>query len=241
MKKPLIIIPAFNEEKNIRKVVETTRQHSMESEHFDIVVVCDGARDATAQIVKNMNVSLLEHPINLGAGAAIQTGLKYAVVQGYDIAVVVDGDGQHDPSEISKLIKTIEYTDVDVVIGSRFLNNQDVKTHWARKIGIRLFSLIVSFIGRCKITDATSGFRAFNKRTIKLLSREIPADFPDADMLLFLALSKYKIIEVSVSSRERQDGESMYSLLRSVYYPLKLFISIIAVLVRFMVERGTSK
>ncbi|MDD5594444.1 MAG: glycosyltransferase family 2 protein, partial [Candidatus Margulisbacteria bacterium] len=201
------------------------------------IVICDGGEDDTARIAGAMKVPVIAHPINLGAGAAIQTGLKYAVARDYDMAIVVDGDGQHDPNEVSKLIAAMDEKAADVVIGSRFLSRRRVRTHWARRIGIRFFSVIVSVVGRCKITDVTSGFRVFNKRAIGLLSREIPADFPDADLLLFLALSKYKIEEVPVDSRERQGGESMYSLLRSIYYPFKLIVALMAVMLRVTAEK----
>lgn len=239
MKKTLIIIPAYNESQSIKIVIEEVRKLSC-SDSFDVLVVSDGSEDDTFEIVEKMNIPVISHPINLGAGAAIQTGLKYAAIKGYTVAVVVDGDGQHDSSEVSKLIHAMENNSADVVVGSRFLSNNKVKTHWARKIGIRMFSKIVSFIGRCKVTDVTSGFRAFNKRAIHLLSQELPPDFPDADVILFLALSKHKIIEVPVESRERQTGESMFSLLRSIYYPFKLFVSMLAVILRFIIEKEKS-
>ncbi|OGC08475.1 hypothetical protein A2230_08135 [candidate division WOR-1 bacterium RIFOXYA2_FULL_36_21] len=236
MKKALIIIPAYNEEKNIEDVIKKIRQLSVNIV-LDIVVVCDGPEDNTVKIVSSLNVPIIAHPINLGVGAAIQAGFKYANIKDFDMAVVVDGDGQHDPNEILKFIKAMEDSSIDVVIGSRFLSKDKVQTHWARKIGIKIFSVLVSLLGKCKITDVTSGFRAFNRRTIALLSKEMPADFPDADLILFLALSKYKIVEIPISSRERQHGESMYSLLTSIYYPFKLFVSILAVALRFFFEK----
>lgn len=234
--KILIIVPAYNEERCIKKVIEETQLLSS----CDIVVVDDGSVDSTSTIVKGLGINIISHPINLGAGAAIQTGLKYAYGQKYDIAVVVDGDGQHDPREIIKLIDAMENNFADLVIGSRFISNKKVKTSLVRKIGIRMFSLIVSLIGKCKITDVTSGFRAFNKKTMQLLSKEIPADFPDADLLLCLAMLKYKILEVAVDSRERKGGQSMYSPLRSLYYPFKLSVAILGVIIRTIAVRRES-
>lgn len=229
--KILIIIPAFNEDKNIRKVIEDTQELGF---LYDIVVIDDGSTDTTAEIVMNMGINLISHPINLGAGAAVQSGLKYALVKRYNMAGIIDGDGQHDPKEIPKLIKALKENFVDVVVGSRFLLKGAGQTHWARRIGIYIFSMIASHLGRCKITDTTSGFRVFNQKTIKFLSREIPADFPDADLLLSLIFSGFKIIEEPVSSRQRQDGQSMYTFLRSIYYPFKVVIAILAVFLRMV-------
>ena len=227
--KVLIIIPAYDEGMNIAKIIAETREIGLS---YNIVVVNDGSEDDTEEIVKNMGISIISHPINLGAGAAIQTGLKYALLEKYDAAVIIDGDGQHDPKEAPKLIEALRTKYVDVVIGSRFLMKGAGKTSWTRHIGIVIFSAVASFIGRCRITDVTSGYRVFNQKAIKYLSTEIPADFPDADMLLALLFSGFKIVEIPVNSRERQDGQSMYSGLRAIYYPFKIIIAILAVLLR---------
>ncbi|MFA6548433.1 MAG: glycosyltransferase family 2 protein [Candidatus Margulisiibacteriota bacterium] len=235
MDRLLVIVPAFNEQENIANVLQQI--HNVSSA-FDIVVVNDGSDDDTETIAKKAGVKLLSHPINLGAGSAIQTGLKYAVKEKYDLAVVVDGDGQHDPKDIPKLVEALKTTSSDVVVGSRFLANGLRDIHWARRIGIFLFAKIASFIGRCRITDTTSGFRLFNQRATRFLAKEIPFDFPDADMLLSLLFSGYKIIEVPVEIRERQGGRSMYSTLRSIYYPFKVMIAISAVLLRRLFKGG---
>ncbi|MFC1511336.1 glycosyltransferase family 2 protein, partial [Candidatus Margulisiibacteriota bacterium] len=177
-------------------------------------------------------VNLISHPVNLGAGAAIQTGLKYAAENHHQMAVIIDGDGQHNPEEVPKLVASMQESRADVVIGSRFLKKGRGRIHWARRAGIFLFSKIVLVLCRQKITDTTSGYRLYNARAIHHLAREIPLDFPDADMLISLILSGFKVIEVPVTTNERVAGQSMYSFLRSTYYPFKVLISIIAVLTR---------
>jgi len=231
----LVIVPAYNEQENIENVLIQIKKVSPV---YDIVVVNDGSDDDTEYLVKQTGVKLLSHPINLGAGSAIQTGLKYALKEKYDLAVVVDGDGQHAPQEIPRLVEALHKTSSDVVVGSRFLSNINVKIHWARRIGIYLFSKIASSIGHCRITDTTSGFRVFNQKAIRYLAREIPLDFPDADMLLSLLFSGFKIVEIPVEIRERTGGRSMYSTLRAIYYPFKVLIAISAVLLRRLFEGG---
>lgn len=227
--KILVIIPAYNEEGNIGRVLAEFRNMNF---LYDVVVVNDGSIDQTEEIVIKNQVKVISHPINLGAGAAIQTGLKYALKNKYDIVVVVDGDGQHDPKEIPSLIGAFENISADLVIGSRFLKNNTAQIHWVRRIGISIFSRIASMIGNYKITDTTSGFRAFNKRAIKFLAVEMPVDFPDSDMLLSLLFSGFIIVEVPVSVRQRTGGHSMYTMLRSFYYPFKIIIAILAVMLR---------
>lgn len=233
--KILIIVPAYNEQENIDEVLRRIKDVSSA---YDIVLVNDGSDDDTLRVAGQRCPIILSHPINLGAGAAIQTGLKFAYNNRYDIAVVVDGDGQHNPKEIPKLIETLKKCSSDVVVGSRFLTKQRLTVPMARRIGIFIFSKTASFIGRCKITDTTSGFRAFNQKAIRFLAKEIPLDFPDADMLLSLLFSGFKIIEIPVEIRERQGGRSMYSVLRSIYYPFKLIVAILAVLLRRLFKGG---
>ncbi len=233
--KVLIVVPAYNEQDNIEKVID--RIHLVSSE-FHVIIVNDGSSDNTAKIAKSKGVIVLSHPVNLGAGATIQTGLKYAVLNGFDLAVVVDGDGQHNPDEIPELLKALKNNQADIVVGSRFLTKEYKQVPWARRIGIILFSIIASAISRSKITDTTSGFRLFNKKAIDFLAKDMPGDFPDADMLLLLILSGFNIVEVPVEIRERVNGQSMYSLLRSTYYPFKLTVAILAVLLRMLFKGG---
>lgn len=229
--KVIVIIPAYNEDQNITKVINDI-QHINASFDYDIVVINDGSADNTAAIVSSLGITIISHPINLGAGAAIQTGLKYASENNYKMAVIIDGDGQHPPQEIPKMVESMEMNSADVIIGSRFLEKYTGRIHWARRIGIFVFSFIVFLLSGEKITDTTSGLRLFNSRSIKYLSSEIPLDFPDADMLLSLIYAGFKIVEVPVVIKERKAGQSMYTLLRSTYYPFKITISIVAVLLR---------
>ena len=230
----LVIVPAYNEQENVLNVIKEIRAVSSD---YDIVVVSDGSNDETENIVIEAGVKLLAHPINLGAGAAIQTGLIYANQNNYDIAVIVDGDGQHDPKEIPNLIKIIENQNIDVAIGSRFGGRAEYKTPPARRLGIYIFSFITLLLSKERINDVTSGFRAFNKKAIKYLISEFPLDFPDAELIMLLVFSGFKIKEIPVNIRPRLNGRSMYSILRSVYYPFKVAISIFAVLMRKVLSK----
>jgi len=234
MNKTLIIIPAYNEEDSIAKVIKEVQ---VAATLHDVVVIDDGSQDSTGKITQFMGVNTISHPINLGAGAAIQTGLIYACQNNYDIAVVVDGDGQHDPKEIPKLVDTLKERNLDVVIGSRFGGRAEYRTPLARRLGMHIFSLITLLLSKAKINDITSGFRAFNKKAIKYLINEFPLDFPDAELIILLVFSGFKIKEIPVNIRPRLNGTSMYSALRSFYYPLKVAISIFAVLLRKVLSR----
>ena len=230
MPKELVIIPAFNEELNIKKIIE---EINIERPGCDCIVVNDGSTDRTEEIVMEMRINIVSHPVNLGAGAAVQTGLKYADRNKYEIAVVIDGDGQHDPKEVSRIIDAMAENNADVVIGSRFLDvKSNIKVFWARRVGINIFSFIATLVGRCKITDCTSGYRAFNQNAIYFMVREIPIDFPDADIILLLLLAGFRITEVPVSTRRRQHGQSMFTLIKSIYYPFKMILAINIVMLR---------
>ena len=225
----LVIIPAYNESKNIKATIQEIKDNINSCK---ILVIDDGSRDDSRQITLNMGCQVVSHPINLGAGAAIQTGLKYAVDKNYQLAVIIDGDGQHAPHEVKKMLDCMRETSADIVIGSRFLKKSSGYVHWTRRIGIIIFSHILFLLSGKKITDTTSGFRLFNYKAINYLANEIPLDFPDADMLLSLIFAGFKIVEVPVIIKERLAGRSMFSLLRCAYYPFKISISIIAVLIR---------
>ncbi|MBI2267473.1 MAG: glycosyltransferase [Armatimonadetes bacterium] len=234
MERILVIIPAFNEEKNIVPVIEEIRSTLASC---DIIVIDDGSSDGTARMVKGSKEALIRHPINLGYGVAVQTGLKYAREQDYDMAILLDGDGQHDPADIDVLTRSLKENPADVVIGSRFLHNKKYRESFARKAGRLLFAGISRVITGQRILDITSGFQALNKKAIHFLADEYPKDFPDAEVTILLSLHGFKMIEVPVDIRARQHGRSMYTVLRSAYYPLKVLIAILAALLRNAVGR----
>jgi len=229
--KVLIIVPTFREEKNILRVISGLRATVPD---LDVLIIDDGSKDRTQEIALNNGVKVLKHPFNMGYGVAVQTGYKYAVKHGYDIVVQIDGDGQHDPKFITPLIRTLKRSNVDVVIGSRFLKGGSYDAPFLRKTGIRLFSKIASFITKQKFTDSTSGQQALNRRVFSYFSRldNFPYDYPDADAIITLCFAGFKVREIPVIMHDRKSGESMTAGIRSFIYVIQMVISIFIILIR---------
>ena len=180
--KTLIIIPTYNEEKNIKNTIEKLLK--LNNPDIDYIVINDGSTDKTLQILKENHFNYIDLPTNLGIGGAVQTGYKYALYNNYDIAIQFDGDGQHNPEYINELIQKITLGN-DLVIGSRFIKNLDgFKSTKTRRIGIKLLSTLIQLCTHKKITDPTSGFRACNKKIIKLFSLDYPYDYPEPDTIV---------------------------------------------------------
>ncbi len=194
-KKVLVIIPAFNEEGAVGKVVEEVRTHLPQA---DALVVNDGSTDLTSERAKASGATVLDLPFNLGIGGAMQAGYKYAHEKGYDIAIQVDGDGQHDPKEIPKLLQALEEKEVDMVIGSRFIGDSEFKSSMMRRVGISIFSKVISLIVGQKITNPTSGFRAANRKAIQLFAFDYPQDYPEPEVLVLLHKCGLKMAEVPI-------------------------------------------
>jgi len=224
MQKILAIIPAFNEEKNIRNVITDVRKSGFP---VDLVVIDDGSIDNTANNAQKDGAIVISLPFNLGIGGAVQTGFKYAYENDYDIAIQFDGDGQHKASEIGKLIENVVNNACDVAIGSRFLNNNGYRTPMARKLGIRIFSFINTLIVGQRITDNTSGFRAYNRKAIKFLSRNYPVDYPEVEAIILLNKNRFRILEVPVLMQQRLYGNSSINTLKAIYYMIKVTLSIL--------------
>jgi len=216
------IIPAYNEEKNITAVVEDIRAHQP---HLKIVVVNDASQDKTGETVREMGETVLDLPINLGIGGAVQTGLIYARDYGFDFAIQFDGDGQHLASEIEKILIPVIEGKADVVIGSRFLDAGGYKSRFMRRIGIRIFQTVNSLMVGSKITDNTSGFRAYNRKAIAFLASYYPQDYPEPEAVIELHRNRFRIREVPVQMRERASGDSSIRLSRSLYYMIKCLIA----------------
>lgn len=227
--KVLIIIPAFNEEGNIKSVIKSIREASLD---FDIIVINDCSTDDTEAVAKSLNVDVISLPLNLGIGGAVQTGFQYAYNNNYDIAIQIDGDGQHNPKYIKKLIDPLNKGDVDVVNGSRFIDKKGFQSKFFRRLGIRFFQLLINILVRCNITDSTSGFRAYNAKAIELLKDQYPIDFPEPEAIIILKKRKFRIIEVPVEMENRAAGISSISTLKSIYYMVKVTISIIVEFLR---------
>lgn len=231
MNSSLVLIPAYNEEKNIADVIHNIRKVSSE---FDILVIDDGSKDQTTSIIENLGVNLISLPYNLGYGVALQTGFLYAKQKGYKIVIQMDADGQHDPSYILDMLNEIQKPDVDVVIGSRFLKNSGYKTTLSKRIGMKFFGFLASVITKEKITDPTSGFQVLKGDVIDFMSQDLyPPDYPDADMIILLYRAGFKIKEVPVKmSNDMQNTKSMHRGHKTIYYVLKMLLSIIVTMLR---------
>lgn len=237
--KCLLIIPAYNEAENIASVIDEIKALQP---LVDMIVVDDGSSDATSELAARAGARVLKLPFNLGYGAAVQSGLLYGVEAGYDLCVLIDGDGQHDPRFISDLMAPVEAGLADLALGSRFLGKADYSIPFARKLGIILFRKLASVITRQQITDPTSGFQALNRRLMRFFVNDnYPYDFPDADTLIRLYFAGFTIKEIPVTIRPRLRGESMHSAGKTLYYVYKMLFSIfIALTQRRVLMKGDS-
>lgn len=219
----LAIIPAYNEEQTIKKVVE---EIDLVHPPVEAVVIDDGSTDCTADVARETGVTVLSLPFNLGIGGAVQTGFKYATEKGFDVAVQVDGDGQHRPDQIPTLLNALEGKNVDVVIGSRFIKTEGYKTSRLRHVGVQVFLFVNSLLLKKRITDNTSGFRAYNRKAIEFLAENYPHDYPEPESVVLLGRNGFRITEVAVTMREREHGHSSISAVRAVYYMIKVLLAI---------------
>ena len=219
--KVLIIIPAYNEQENIKNVVNNLINNFSE---FDYIVVNDGSKDDTGLICKKNNYNLLDLPINLGLAGGIQAGFKYAYEKEYDYAIQFDGDGQHQPQYIEKMLEKMKMEKADIVIGSRFLEQKKPKN--LRMIGSNFLQTIIYVTTKKKITDPTSGMRLFNREMIKKFAYTMNYG-PEPDTISYLVRCGSKIEEVQVEMKEREAGESYLNLKRSIQYMLQMCMSII--------------
>ena len=226
----LIIMPAHNESGNITAVLTELRLFAPE---MDILVVDDYSTDKTAELANRMGAQVVSLPCNLRYGGAVQTGFKYAVQEGYDFAVMMDADGQHDPQGIRDLLQVVESGAADVALGSRFLGRADYALSRVRRLAMSGFAKVVSWATNQRVTDPTSGFQALNADVFKFLARDnYPTDFPDADLLMLLGFAGFRIQEVPVVVRDRMSGTSMHAGLKPIYYMFKMLFSILMVLLR---------
>jgi glycosyltransferase involved in cell wall biosynthesis len=228
--KVLCIVPAYNEEEAVVGVVRDIREH-VPGAH--VLVVDDGSVDRTAERARQAGAIVCNLSYNLGIGAAVQTGLKYAHTHGYDVAIQVDGDGQHPAEQIHKLLSVLaDHPEVDMVVGSRFLQDTGYQSPVSRKMGITLFSAVLSLICGQKFTDTTSGFRATRGEAIGFLARFYPRDYPEVEALVLLHQARYVIREVPTAMRQRQGGESSIRLFHGVYYMIKVLLALFVELLK---------
>jgi glycosyltransferase involved in cell wall biosynthesis len=233
--KVLIVIPAHNEEENIRLVLD-----ELEGLHYghDVLVVNDASIDSTHEVLDRRGQRSIHLSTNLGYGGAVQAGFKYALAHGYDVVVQMDGDCQHDPSSIPALLEPVCSGDADVALGSRFLGKVTYNVPALRKAGIALFRSVVSFFIKQPITDPTSGFQALNRKVLTFYAGDAyPMDYPDSDVLLALHFAGFRIREVPVVMRPRTRGESIHGGWKTIYYLAKMFLAMSMVLLRHFRRR----
>lgn len=224
--KKLIIIPAYNESSNI---VNTIRTIESDAPDFDYIIIDDCSTDNTLAICQKQGFNVISLPINLGIGGAVQTGYRYAQRCGYDVAVQVDGDGQHNPCYLEKMVEVLVQSSVNMVIGSRFITKEGFQSSFARRIGIKYFTWLIALLTGKKITDATSGLRLIDRSLIDRFANHYPDDYPEPETVVDVLVSHFKVKEIPVVMNERQGGVSSISLMKSVYYMIKVTLAILVV------------
>jgi glycosyltransferase involved in cell wall biosynthesis len=233
----LLIIPAHNEELSLPGLLEEVRRIGC-----DAVVVNDASSDATEQVAKAAGFPVLSLPVNLGIGGGVQTGFVYALRNGYDVVVQVDGDGQHDPGQINKIVAPIAAGEADCVIGSRYLPeapDTGYKTPFARRMGMYFSTGILYLATGLYINDTTSGFRALNREAFSYFATQYPVDHPEAESLLLLHQANFRILERPVKMRCRSGGQSLFTFLRALLYPLRVIVGFMGILYKTPRRIGT--
>ncbi len=232
-KETLIVIPAHNEESRIGEIICKIRNVSTDAD-FDILIIDDGSFDKTRDEAISNGVEVVSLPFNLGYGATLETGYTYAYIKGYRYLVQMDADGQHEPKCIVDLLDAIKKDKADLVIGSRYLKDCGYKSTFARHVGTVIFSKIATFLSKKKITDPTSGFQAMNRRVLEFFVKGFyPSDYPDADVLILLNRSGFRIAEIPVIMYSKSDRKSMHAgVIGPVYYIFKMLLSIFMIYLR---------
>ncbi|HHJ8704573.1 TPA: glycosyltransferase family 2 protein, partial [Streptococcus pyogenes] len=218
--------PAYNESSNI---VNTIRTIESDASDFDYIIIDDCSTDNTLAICQKQGFNVISLPINLGIGGAVQTGYRYAQRCGYDVAVQVDGDGQHNPCYLEKMVEVLVQSSVNMVIGSRFITKEGFQSSFARRIGIKYFTWLIALLTGKKITDATSGLRLIDRSLIERFANHYPDDYPEPETVVDVLVSHFKVKEIPVVMNERQGGVSSISLTKSVYYMIKVTLAILVV------------
>lgn len=222
--KKLIIIPAYNESECIEKTIENIQKNAKD---FDYIIINDCSTDNTREICERNGFHIINLPVNLGIGGAVQTGYIYGIRYGYDMAVQVDGDGQHDAAFLQKMADCLEETGADMVIGSRFIEKQGFQSTGARRIGIRFFTWLIQLMTGKTVTDPTSGLRMVNRKVMAEFAKDYPKDYPEPETAVTVLHCGMKIEEIPVVMKERAGGVSSISMKKSVYYMVKVSMAII--------------
>ncbi len=227
----LAIVPAFNEEEMIGRVVRDIERHAPD---FDVLVVDDGSVDGTVAVAEASGAVVVRHPFNLGIGGAMQSGYKFALRNGYDVAVQVDGDGQHKPEYLPQMLEKLRTrgAKADMVYGTRFRGDPGYKVPIGRRAGNLIFALVLTALVRQRITDPTSGFRMTNRKGIELFARDYPHDYPEVEAILMLHHHRLRIQEVQVRMNARGFGRSSIDYPRAAYYMAKVMLALFVGLLR---------
>ena len=229
--KIMIVIPAYNEDENIKKVLDELKKDFKEA---DILVINDSSKDNTKNVVENENVKCITLPYNLKYARAVQTGIKYAYYHDYDYVIQFDADGQHIASEAKKLLKTMKENNDDIVIGSRYLNDLGYPCPFFRRVGTKFFELLIRLFCHKKIADPLSGFQCLNKDVMCRYSKVFGyPEYPDANLIIEMLIEGYKIEEVPVKMRLRENGESMHGgIIKPIKYMIEMFYTIIIIMIK---------
>ena len=221
--KRIAIVPALNEQGAIAGVIEEIRAFDP---GFEIVVVADGSVDRTPDVAAAAGATVLRLPFNLGIGGAVQTGFRYAYENGFELAVRVDGDGQHDPQELPAILAPVLAGEADICVGSRFAGEDSFRSTRSRRLGIRVLAGCVSLLVHRRVTDPTSGFQALNRHGIRLFAADYPHDYPEVEATVMSYRHRLRLVEAPVRMRERSHGSSSITALRSIYYMVKVLLAI---------------
>lgn len=222
--KKLIIIPAYNESECIERTIQDIEKHA---QGFDYLIVNDCSTDNTREICERNCFNLLNLPINLGIGGAVQTGYRYAWEHGYDMAVQFDGDGQHDASFLPQMSEAMVKEGADMLIGSRFIEKEGFQSSFIRRVGITYFTGLIKALTGKTITDPTSGLRMINRSVIEIFAKDYPKDYPEPESVVAVLRNKKRVKEIPVVMRERQGGSSSIGSVKSVYYMVKVTLAIL--------------
>jgi glycosyltransferase involved in cell wall biosynthesis len=223
------LVPAHNEEDTVGSVVEEIKAFDPQ---FEVLVIDDGSTDRTAAVAERAGARVVRLAYNLGIGGAVQTGIQYACDQGFELAIQIDGDAQHPPSEMPRLLEPILEGRADLVIGSRFLGPREYEPPFSRLVGIKLLARIVSLIVRQRVTDTTSGYRAMNRQAIRVFAADYPHDYPEVEATVLVFRHRLRMTEVPVRMRERESGSSSITFARSAYYMIKVLLALFVGLFR---------
>ena len=222
--KKIVIIPAYNEISNIRTTVQDILDHAP---GFDYVIINDCSQDGTMRFCTEQGMNIINLPVNLGIGGAVQTGYLYAWRNGYDVAVQFDGDGQHDASYLNEMAEFLQAQQADMVIGSRYIKKEGFQSSGIRQFGIRYFSALIRLLTGKRVTDPTSGMRMVNRDVMKIYSEDYPVDYPEPESVVMILRMGKRVSEIPVIMRERQGGVSSISPRKAVYYMIKVTLAIL--------------